>query len=123
MPDIGKAFVRRRAATMRRRGALAPFGIALVTGYDKRGLHSGSTIDARVADTSVARVVLLGTGTPIPDPERSGPSLAIVVRGASYLVDAGPGVVRRATAVAARDSIPALRVAQLRHVFLTHLHS
>src|SRR5690348_782765 len=73
--------------------------------------------------SSGARVVLLGTGTPIPDPERSGPALAIVVNGASYLVDAGPGVVRRAVAAALRDSIPALRVASLRRVFLTHLHS
>lgn len=72
---------------------------------------------------SGARVVLLGTGTPIPDPERGGPSLAIVVNGASYLVDAGPGVVRRAVAAAVRDSIPALAVAKLRYVFITHLHS
>ena len=72
---------------------------------------------------SGARLVLLGTGTPVPDPERSGPSLAIVVNGASYLVDAGPGVVRRAVAGAIRDSIPALRAPNLRYVFLTHLHS
>lgn len=71
----------------------------------------------------LARLVLLGTGTPIPDPERSGPALAIVVNGMSYIVDAGPGVVRRATAAAARDSIDALRVARLRYLFLTHLHS
>ena len=70
-----------------------------------------------------ARVVLLGTGSPIPDPERGGPGLAIVVNGASYLVDAGPGIVRRATAAALRDSMPALRVANLRRVFITHLHS
>ena len=41
----------------------------------------------------------------------------------AYLIDAGPGIVRRA-AMAARDrGIPALRVARLHHVFLTHLHS
>jgi len=74
------------------------------------------------ADSS-ARVVLLGTGTPIPDPERSGPALAIVVNGASYIVDAGPGVVRRAVAAALRDSMPALRAPNLRYVFITHLHS
>ena len=74
-------------------------------------------------DSGVVRVVLLGTGTPIPDPERGGPSTAVVVNGASYLVDAGPGVVRRATAAAARDSLAALRVANLRYLFLTHLHS
>lgn len=76
-----------------------------------------------VGNGRVVRVVLLGTGTPIPDPERGGPSTAVVVNGTSYVVDAGPGVVRRATAAAARDSLPALRVANLRHVFLTHLHS
>lgn len=74
-------------------------------------------------DSLAARVVLLGTGTPVADPERSGPALAIVVGSRSYLVDAGPGVVRRATAAARRDSIPALRAANLRIVFLTHLHS
>jgi ribonuclease BN (tRNA processing enzyme) len=45
------------------------------------------------------------------------------VNGTSYLVDAGAGVVRRAVAAARRDSIPALRVANLRTVFITHLHS
>ena len=74
-------------------------------------------------DTTGARVVLLGTGTPIPDPAHSGPGVAIVVHGASYIVDAGPGIVRRATAAARQDSIPALRVANLRRVFITHLHS
>jgi hypothetical protein len=40
------------------------------------------------------RVVLLGTGTPIPDPDRSGPATVIVVDDRAYLVDFGPGVVR-----------------------------
>ena len=71
----------------------------------------------------LARVVLLGTGTPIPEPGRGGPSLAIVVNGTSYVVDAGPGVVRRATAATQRDSMEALRARNLRYVFLTHLHS
>ena len=75
------------------------------------------------ADTTRARVVLLGTGTPIPDPDRSGPGLAIIVHGAAYLVDAGAGIVRRATAAARQDSIAALRVSNLRRVFITHLHS
>src|SRR5256885_9185786 len=92
---------------------------ALIGGSGARDRRPGS-FDA---DSSAARLVLLGTGTPIPDPERSGPAAAIVVNGASYLVDAGPGVVRRAMAAAARDSIPALRVANLRYVFITHLHS
>ena len=70
-----------------------------------------------------ARLVLLGTGTPIPDPERSGPAQAIVIGKEAYVVDVGAGVVRRAMAAAQRDSLPALRVANLRRVFITHLHS
>src|SRR4051812_10301587 len=42
------------------------------------------------------RVILLGTGTPNPDPDRMGPSVAIVSGEHVYIVDCGPGVVRRA---------------------------
>ena len=41
------------------------------------------------------KIVLLGTGTPNADPDRSGPAVAVVVNGTPYLVDCGPGVVRR----------------------------
>ena len=44
------------------------------------------------------QIVMLGTGTPMPDPDRSGPSTAIVVNDTPYLIDFGPGVVRRAAA-------------------------
>jgi len=67
-------------------------------------------------------VVLLGTGTPNADPARQGPSLAVVVNGSPYLVDCGPGIVRRA-ALAHRRGIRALDVKKLNRVFLTHLHS
>ena len=69
------------------------------------------------------RVVLLGTGTPNADPERSGPATAIVVDGHSYLFDFGPGVVRRAAAAALRYKMPALEAKNLRIAFATHLHS
>ena len=68
------------------------------------------------------RVVMLGTGTPNADPERSGPAVAIVRGLNSYLVDAGPGIVRRASA-AAKKGIDALTMPRLQIVFLTHLHS
>lgn len=67
-------------------------------------------------------MVLLGTGTPNADPDRSGPALAVVVNDKAYLVDFGPGVVRRAAA-AAQHGIKALDVANLEIAFLTHLHS
>jgi len=67
-------------------------------------------------------VVMLGTGTPNADPERSGPAVAIVRGDNAYLVDAGAGIVRRAAA-AAQHGVPALEARKLRIVFLTHLHS
>lgn len=67
------------------------------------------------------QVVLLGTGTPAMDPERSGPATAIVVNGAAYLIDIGPGVVRRAAAAA--KNVPAVRPENLKTAFVTHLHS
>lgn len=69
------------------------------------------------------KVVLLGTGTPGPDPERSGPATAIVVNDTAYLVDFGPGVVRRARAAELTRGIKALQPTSLRVAFVTHLHS
>ncbi len=75
------------------------------------------------ADTKLkTQVVLLGTGTPNPDPDRSGPSVAIVVGDTPYLVDFGPGVVRRAAA-AQRMGVRALAMPKLTKAFVTHLHS
>lgn len=72
--------------------------------------------------TAKTRIVLLGTGAPAPDPERSGPATAIVVNDTAYLVDMGPGVVRRANAAYLRG-LAALEPTRLRTVFVTHLHS
>jgi ribonuclease Z len=70
-----------------------------------------------------AKVVILGTGTPIPDPRASGPSVAVVVNGQAYLFDAGPGVVRRAQAAAEAHGLMALDATNLTRLFFTHLHS
>src|SRR6266851_1297867 len=85
-------------------------------------LASSGLLLAQSKPAANTQVVLLGTGTPLPDPARAGPSIAIVVNGTSYIVDAGTGLVRRAAA--ARDKgIKALRPVNLRIAFLTHLHS
>jgi ribonuclease BN (tRNA processing enzyme) len=77
---------------------------------------------AKDAAAPSTQVVLLGTGTPLPDPERAGPSIAVVANGTPYIVDAGTGLVRRAAA--ARDKgVVALRPINLKIAFLTHLHS
>src|SRR5688572_3889906 len=69
------------------------------------------------------KVVLLGTGNPGANPDRSGPATAIVVNDTAYLVDLGPGVVRRASAAATTHKITALQPTRLRVAFITHLHS
>jgi ribonuclease BN (tRNA processing enzyme) len=70
------------------------------------------------------RVVMLGTGTPRPDPNRSGPATAIVVNDTPYLIDFGPGVIRRVTA-AYEKGVAGLGYGgiNIKTVFLTHMHS
>ena len=67
------------------------------------------------------QLVLLGVGTPGWDSDESGPATAIVVRDTAYLVDFGPGVVRRAGA-AYKKGIKALYPPNIRVAFLTHRH-
>jgi ribonuclease Z len=62
------------------------------------------------------RVILLGTGTPNPEPQRMGPSVAVVSGQRVYIVDCGPGVVRRAAEAG-------IKMEQLTRLFVTHLHS
>ena len=76
-----------------------------------------------VSKATGVKVVMLGTGTPLPDPERAGPSIAVVVDNHSYLFDVGTGVVRRAAAATKQKGIPGLEPRALRVAFLTHLHS
>lgn len=82
------------------------------------------------SQTPRTQIVMLGTGTPIPDPERSGPAVAIVVDSIAYLFDAGAGVVRRGAAAGQRGVkafAPRTQNGQpsprFDRVFLTHLHS
>lgn len=74
------------------------------------------------ADSAKTQIVMLGTGTPRPTPDRAGASTAIVVGDRAYVVDMGPGVVRRAAAAAAKGVV-ALDPAKINLVFITHLHS
>lgn len=85
-------------------------------------IFCGATGLAEDRAASSTRVVVLGTGTPVADPERSGPAVAVVVNDRAYLVDCGPGVVRRAAA-AEKNGIAALKATKLNIVFITHLHS
>jgi ribonuclease BN (tRNA processing enzyme) len=69
-----------------------------------------------VACAQDTRVILLGTGTPNPEPEHSGPAVAVVSGDRVYIVDCGPGIVRRAVQAS-------ITMDQLTRAFITHLHS
>lgn len=61
-------------------------------------------------------ITLLGTGSPLPDPDRAGPSTLVRAGGLSFLFDVGRGVGLRMAAVGQPWST-------LTAVLLTHLHS
>ncbi|HVX19598.1 MAG TPA: ribonuclease Z [Acidimicrobiales bacterium] len=61
-------------------------------------------------------VVLLGTGSPLPDPNRAGPATLVRAGGQDLLFDAGRGLLLRASAAGTGPG-------QLATVYLTHLHS
>ncbi len=61
-------------------------------------------------------ITLLGTGTPIPDPNRAGPATLVQAAGENYLVDAGRGALMRLAAAGCTTDM-------LNAVLITHLHS
>ncbi|MGH9275179.1 MAG: ribonuclease Z [Acidimicrobiales bacterium] len=61
-------------------------------------------------------IVLLGTGSPLVDPDRAGPATLVRAGGATFLFDCGRGVLMRAAAVG-------VQAGQLTALVLTHLHS
>lgn len=77
------------------------------------------------SDSDITKLVLLGTGNPNPSPEQSGCSLALVVRDTPYIIDFGPGLIRRAASMspAYGGTMEALETSNLKTAFLTHLHS
>src|SRR6476646_4731444 len=62
------------------------------------------------------QVVTLGTGSPLPDPNRAGPATLVRAAGRPLLFDCGRGVLMRA---AAEGLLPGM----IDRVLLTHLHS
>jgi ribonuclease Z len=62
------------------------------------------------------KITLLGTGSPLPDARRAGPSTLVQSDGTCLLVDCGRGVLMRLTAAGV---LPPM----LHGVLITHLHS
>lgn len=77
--------------------------------------------DAQPPTATRTRLVMLGTGAPGWNPDRSGPATAVIVDDTPYLVDFGAGVVRRAGAAYAKG-VSALLPPRIKVAFLTHHH-
>ena len=76
----------------------------------------GATVSAQTKADSDFKVTLLGTGTPIPDPARFGPSTLVEAGNKKLLFDAGRGVPIRVRQLGFREG-------KIDVVFLTHYHS
>lgn len=86
-------------------------------------INAFSQRDFSGSDTT--KLVILGSGNPNPSPFQSGCSVAIVVFNTPYIVDFGPGLIRKAAAMspAYGGNISGLQVKNIKRAFLTHLHS
>ena len=62
------------------------------------------------------QTIILGSGSPLPDPTRAGPSTLVRTTSGDLLFDCGRGVLMRAAAAASAAGA-------FRALFLTHLHS
>jgi ribonuclease Z len=62
------------------------------------------------------QVIILGSGSPLPDPERAGPSTLVRTSTGDFLFDCGRGVLMRAAAAGSGAGA-------FRALCLTHLHS
>ena len=62
------------------------------------------------------QVIILGSGSPLPDPLRAGPSTLVRTAAGDLLFDCGRGVLMRAAAVGSGAGA-------FRALFLTHMHS
>tara|TARA_Y100000992_G_C21253301_1_gene487104 strand:- start:328 stop:1269 length:942 start_codon:yes stop_codon:yes gene_type:complete len=74
---------------------------------------------------SETKLIILGSGTPNPDPERYGSGYAIIVNESAYIVDFGPGIVRRISAMSPSwgGKFPSMELENINIAFLTHIHS
>lgn len=78
--------------------------------------------------SDITKVLMLGSGNPYPDPNRSGPGVAVIVNGTPYIVDAGEGIWRAMGREMVEFGGGQVKGFELRNfawtqVFLTHLHS
>jgi ribonuclease Z len=72
-----------------------------------------------------SKVVVIGSGDPTANPNRIGPSLAVIVNDYPYFVDAGEGIWRGMANAALSNGdwlTQAFDIQKMKYLFLTHLH-
>ena len=88
--------------------------------YENRGPIDRSPTDSQ------SKVIVLGSGDPMPNPYRYGPAMAVIVNDKPYFVDCGEGWWRALGHAAltqdAIDLTSICNVNNLKYMFLTHLH-
>jgi len=87
--------------------------------------HQPAAAQRDFSDSQITKLVLLGTGNPNPSPDHSGCALALVVNDTPYIIDFGPGLIRKSAKMTPRygGGIGGLETEKLKTAFLTHLHS
>jgi len=64
----------------------------------------------------IMKITLLGTGLPMPNPKRKGPSQLVTLGEEHLLIDCGPGAVHRMTEIGVMPN-------NIHQVYLTHQHA
>lgn len=77
------------------------------------------------SSSEITKLIILGSGNPNPTPDQSGCALALMVNQTPYIIDFGPGLIRKASALSPRYGGPLenFHVKDIKMAFLTHLHS
>ncbi len=106
-------------------GLLATFWLAMVCSAFAQAMEQRD-----FSTSDITKVLMLGSGNPYPDPERSGPAVAVIVNGTPYIVDAGEGIWRAMGREMQRFGGGAVEGFEFTlgefswsRIFLTHLHS
>ncbi|PZN93600.1 MAG: MBL fold metallo-hydrolase [Alphaproteobacteria bacterium] len=114
---------------MVRKLALGVAGLALAAGVGVKLFQPrlGELALARIAGERVGRdvtaglpdglhVIICGSGSPLPDPTRTGPCTIVIAGTHIYQVDAGEGGTRKLNQIG-------LPIGRIEGLFLTHFHS
>lgn len=92
------------------------FGDGLIERTMQRQVARSLSGEAFREMTGGLNVVICGAGSPMPDPTRAGPCVAVIAGERVMIVDAGSGAVRNLAPM----GVP---VGQITDVFVTHFHS